>query len=132
MVKKTAPATAARPAPNHQTMPPQIAATASSISGYWMEIGGPQPRHRPRRASQERTGTFSYQLSAWPQRGQRDGGRTTDCFGSAPQRRMQTLRKLPNTAPNTVAAPTRMPSGTPSNITRDLVEKDPRRHGHVE
>src|SRR5262245_12161426 len=45
---------------------------------------------------------------------------------------MQTLRKLPITAPNTAAAPTMMPVGTPSNTTRDLVKKDSRRHGHIE
>ena len=43
---------------------------------------------------------LSYQAIPVPHPGQRDGGRTTDCFGSG-QRTMQTLRKLPITAPNT-------------------------------
>src|SRR3954451_16175415 len=132
MVKKTDPATAARPGPNHHTIPPQMTAVASSIEGYWIEIGSPQPRQRPRRTSQENTGTFSYQLSECPHRGHRECGRTTDCLGSAPQRRMQTLRKLPITAPNTAAVQTTMPVGTPSNSTRDLVKKYSRRHGDVE
>ena len=68
---------------------------ASSISGYCTEIGARQPRHRPRSASQATIGMFSYQRRPRPHLGQRDGGRTTDSLGSAPQRRMQTLRKLP-------------------------------------
>src|SRR5215217_420893 len=78
-------------------------AVASSISGYWTEIGSPQSRHRARRSSHEITGTLSYQTSLRPHRGQRDGGLTTDCFGSAPQRSTQTFRKLPMRAPNNPA-----------------------------
>ena len=38
-------------------------AVASSISGYIIEIGSPQPRQRARRSSHETTGMFSYQAS---------------------------------------------------------------------
>ena len=73
----------------------QMSAVASSTSGYIGEIGSPHPRQRPRSTSHETIGMLSYQRSPCPHLGQRDGGRTTDCFGSAPHRRMQTLRKLP-------------------------------------
>src|SRR4051794_38814729 len=108
-------------------------AVVSSIKGYWMEIGRPQPLQRPRRKIQENTGTFSYQASAFPQRGQRDRGRTTDCFGSAPQRRMQTLRKLPSRAPSTPAKVTQYGRSTMrSGLTGDLIQEDPGSDRHVE
>src|SRR5919108_6568486 len=95
---------------------------AISISGYWIEIGSPQPRQRARRINQESTGILSYQASARPQRGQRDRGRTTDCFGSAPQRRIQTLRKLPMTAPSNPAYATYSIESCLSTGTSDLIQ----------
>ncbi len=53
--------------------------------------------------SQERTGMLSYQAILLPHLGQRDRGRSTDSLGSAPQERMQTLRKLPMSRPKTPA-----------------------------
>jgi xanthine/CO dehydrogenase XdhC/CoxF family maturation factor len=103
VVPNTAPRSASSPKPWRQAMKAHSSAVASSISGYCTEIGARQPRHRPRSASQATTGTFSNQRSPRPQVGQREGGRTTDSFGSAPHRRMQTLRKLPTTAPSTPA-----------------------------
>ena len=99
-VTNTAPPSASSPNPCRQTMKAQTSAVASSISGYCAEIGSRQPRQRPPSASHETIGTFSNQRMPRPHRGQRDGGRTIDCLGSAPQRRMQTLRKLPTIAPS--------------------------------
>jgi len=87
-------------------MAAQTRAVASSMSGYWIEIGAPHPRHRPRSRSHETIGMLSYQRSPMPHLGQCDGGRTTDSFGSVPHRRMHTLRKLPITAPNSAAMTT--------------------------
>ena len=103
IVKKTAPVSASSVMPCCQTIAAQIPAVASSTSGYIGEIGSLQLRHLPRSSSHETTGMLSHGRSPTAQRGQRDGGRTTDCFGSAPQRRMQTLRKLPSTAPSSPA-----------------------------
>src|SRR5688572_6113798 len=106
-------------------------AVASSISGYWTEIGSPQPRQRARRRIHEITGTLSCQASPLPHRGHREDGFTTDCFGSAPHRRIHTLRKLPNTAPNNAAMTISNPAGS-SACTGDLVQQDPRSHRHVQ
>ena len=95
-------------------------------------MGSPQLRHLPRSSSQEMTGMLSYGRRPVPQRGQRDGGRTTDCFGSAPQRTMQTLRKLPKTRPNRAATRITASGGSASAITQDLVQEDGRRDGDVE
>src|SRR5687767_11357551 len=77
------------------------------------------------------TGIFSYQRISCPQRGQRDRGRTTDCFGSAPQRTMHTLRKLPSTRPSSPAYA--MTTGwAPSTLTDDLVQENPGRDRDVE
>src|SRR5579859_3094369 len=133
IVASTAPRSASRVGPDRHAIKAQRSPVASSTSGYWIEIGSPQLRHRPRSTTQESTGTLSYQATPAPQRGQRDGGRTTDCLGSAPQRRMHTLRKLPNTAPTTPAS--RISSGrapASSAGTLHLVEKDPRRDGDIE
>src|SRR5262245_59239360 len=107
----------------------QMSAVTSSMSGYWIEMGARQPRHRPRSTSHETIGTLSYHRSPIPHLGQCDGGRTTDSFGSAPQRRMHTLRKLPITAPNNAAMT--MNSGC-SSVTHDLVQKDAGGDRHVE
>src|SRR5262245_34804549 len=93
-------------------------AVASSISGYWIEIGALQPRHFPPRESQERIGTLSYHLSTYPHLGQRLPGRTTE--SSAGSLRMQTLRKLPKMAPK--RAPRRVKTGSPG--TGALPEED--------
>ncbi len=77
----------------------QMRAVTSSTAGYIAEMGSPHPRQRARSTSHETIGMLSYQRRPWPHFGQRDGGRITDCLGSAPQRRMQTLRKLPIAAP---------------------------------
>src|SRR3954465_2139762 len=106
-----------------------MAAVASSIRGYWMGVGRPQPLQRPRRKIQEKTGMFSYQANAFPHRGQRDLGRTTDCFGSAPQRRMHTLRKMPRMAPSTPAKITQALSAV---RTSAVVQQDSGGHRHVE
>src|SRR5688500_5286706 len=113
-------------------MAAQMIPVASSTSGYIGEIGSAQLRHFPRSTSQESTGMLSYGRSPAPQRGHREGGRTTDCFGSAPQRTMQTLRKLPKMRPKSAAI--RMPAsgGSASAITQDLVQEDGRRDRDVE
>src|SRR5919109_3959472 len=97
-------------------------AVAASITGYWTEIGVLQPRQWPRSASQENTGMFSYHGSARAQLGQRERGCTTDCFGSAPHRRMHTFRKLPMTRPKMAAKVTTTIDGSgASAATRNLV-----------
>jgi hypothetical protein len=63
---------------------------------------------------------LSYHASERAQRGQRDLGFTTDCFGSEPHRRIQTLRKLPIIAPKIAATTISNPTG--SSATGDLVE----------
>ena len=108
MVPNTAPRSASRPKPFRHTMKAHMRAVASSMSGYCTEIGSRQPRQRPRSTSHDTIGMFSYHRRPRPHRGQREGGRTTDCLGSAPQRRMQTLRKLPTSAPSTPAYATRI------------------------
>src|SRR6476646_1951918 len=105
-----------------------MTAVSSSISGYWIEIGARHPRQRPRSTIHETIGTLSYHRSPTPHLGQCDGGRTTDSFGSAPHRRMHTLRKLPITAPNSAA--TTMKSGM-SGVTRDLVQEDTGGYRHA-
>ena len=55
-----------------------MAAVSASTIGYCIEIGSPHVRHRPRRTSQARTGTFSYQASSRPQRAQAEAGQTID------------------------------------------------------
>src|SRR5689334_6771440 len=106
-------------------------AVASSTSGYWIEIGSPQFRQRPRSSSHETTGMLSYARMPLPQRGQRDRGRMTDC--SAGSRTMQTLRKLPNSAPNSAAMMTNQSSGYgTSPVTGHLVKENGRRRGDVE
>src|ERR1700682_1654087 len=112
-------------------MKAQMPAVANSIKGYCAEIGSPHPRQRARRMTQESTGMLSYQDNRLPQRGQRDGGRTTDCFGSAPQRRMQTLRKLPMIAPKITATTTSSPAGS-SSATGNLIQENTSRHGDVQ
>src|SRR5438552_7640145 len=127
-VPKSAPLSASTPRPLRAAIQPQSAATASSTAGYIGLIGSRQWRHFPRSRSQEKIGMLSRQAMAAPQRGQLERGRTTDCFGSAPQRRMQTLRKLPMTAPK--SAPTR--PGASVSLTRHLVEQNGRGGGHVQ
>src|SRR5262245_19695979 len=65
-------------------------------------MGARQARQRPRRASQEATGTLSYQEIAAEQEGQRERGRTRDC--SRGRRWTTTFRKLPYTQPYAKAA----------------------------
>src|SRR6184192_2966567 len=102
-----------------------MSAVAASIRGYCTEIGVLQPRQRPRSSSQENTGMFSYHGSERAQLGQRERGWTTDCFGSAPQRRMQTLRKLPMMAPKMAAKVTTIVDGSgTSAATHDLVQEN--------
>src|SRR5918997_4174839 len=94
------------------------------MSGYIIEIGSPQPLQRARSSSHESTGTFSYHARPLPQRGQCERGLMMDSLGSAPQRRMQTFRKLPISAPN--SAPYAIPSGPgcARSITHDLIQKN--------
>src|SRR5258705_13938590 len=103
----------------------QRRAVTSSTAGYIAGIGSPPPRQRARSTSPEMIGMLSYQRRPCPHFGQRDGGRITDCLGSAPQRRMQTLRKLPIAAPRIPAYTTRigsLPQFGSSAVTHDLVE----------
>ena len=77
--------------------PPQRTAVAASTAGYSGEIRVPQPAQRPRRMNQETIGNVLVPADrAAADRDSASGGRITDCFGSAPQRTMQTLRKLPS------------------------------------
>ena len=69
---------------------------------------------------------LSLQPTGRPHLGQRDGGETTDC--SAGSRTMQTLRKLPMTAPNT--PPIRAKSA--DSLTRHLVEENARGDADIE
>src|ERR1044071_20091 len=69
---------------------------------------------------------LSRQPTGVPHLGQCDGGETMDL--SSGSRRMQTLRKLPMTAPK--RAP--MMAAASDSLTRHLVEEDPGRDGHVE
>jgi hypothetical protein len=131
MVPKMAPWRASRLIPSRQTMNAQMPAVASSMRGYWAEMGWLQPRQRARSRIHEITGMLSYQASIWPQRGQRERGWTTDCFGSTPQRRMQTLRKLPIMAPTTAARTISKPTGS-SSLTHDSVQQDAGGDRHVE
>ena len=110
-----------------------MSAVAASIAGYIGEIGSPHPEHLPRRKSQERIGMFSYQRISCPHRGQREGGCITDCFGSAPHRRMQTLRKLPSAAPSSANQATNTQGGSSASLhTRDLSKQDGGGDRHVE
>src|SRR5918992_848928 len=59
----------------------------------------PQLRQRPRRRSQERTGTLSYGAMATPHDGQDEPGLTSDSPRGS--RWMTTLRKRPRIAPAT-------------------------------
>ena len=99
-----------------------MTAVAVSTRGYIGDIGSPHDRHFPLSSNHEMTGMLSRAWSAAPQRGQRDRGLTTDCFGSAPQREMQTLRKLPSTSPSTAANAITTPAGT--SVTQHLIEQD--------
>src|SRR5712671_5728 len=63
------------------------------------EMGSAQVRHFARSHIQPRTGTLSYHFMGVWQRGQREPGATID--NSSGIRRMQTLRKLPISSPNT-------------------------------
>src|SRR5690242_5930254 len=133
MVPKTASRRASTDKPFRQTTYAQIAAVASSINGYCIEIGSPQPLQRARSAIHDTIGMFSYHASDLPQRGHRERGRTTDCFGSAPQRRMQTLRKLPSIAPSIPARITQEGrKASSSSLTGHLVQEDTRRNGDIE
>src|SRR2546422_488253 len=104
--------------------------TTTSMTGYWMEIGWPHQRHRPRSSSHETTGTLSRHAIRRPQRGQVEGGWNSDrCFlSSLASRRMQTLRKLPRQSPSSPAPTSRIGS----TATRHLVEQDARRHRDVQ
>src|SRR5471030_968123 len=61
-------------------------------------MGSAQSRHLPRRMSQERIGTLSYQRIARLQRGQRLPGETT--LSPLGTLAMTTFKKLPMTAPS--------------------------------
>ena len=70
-------------------------AVPSSTSGYCIEMRLPQERHRPRRASHEKTGTMSYHGSCTPH----DMQALLPPRLFAPRRTMTTLRKLPTMRP---------------------------------
>src|SRR5947199_6690654 len=67
-------------------------------------MGTPQQRARPRRSSQDTTGTLSRAAMGAPHRGHRLRGRTTD--SPAGTRAITTLRKLPTSRPRTAQAVT--------------------------
>src|SRR6478736_1913835 len=125
-VRRIAPRQSSVEGPRVQVKAAQIPAVASSISGYWIEIGALHPLHFPPRKSQERTGMLSYHRSSYPHFGQRLPGRTTDC--SEGRRRMQTFRKLPKMAPK--RPPMTVRTGSPGTGT--LPEEDGGRGGDVE
>src|SRR2546427_5065753 len=126
MVPNSAAASARGVTPYNNTAPTQSTATTASMIGYCEAIGSRQWRHRPLSSSHDTTGMLSRQAMGCLQRGQADGGRSSDrSFGS---RTMQTLRKLPTQRPTTAAPTTRIGSTT----TRHLVEEDARRHRDVE
>ena len=64
-------------------------------------MGSLQKRQRPRSSSQLSTGMLSYQRIVLPQRGQWDGGDTTD--SSCGQRSEHTLRNDPKARPKSPA-----------------------------
>jgi hypothetical protein len=66
--------------------------------GYIGEMGSRQFRHFPRSHSQPRTGTLSYGLIGFKQRGHREPGATMEIPSG--MREMQTFRKLPMQIPN--------------------------------
>src|SRR5271157_1150041 len=73
------------------------APTASSTSGYRQPIQAWQREHRPRRASQLISGTFSHQASVRQQLRQWERGLTT--LSPSGQRLRHTFRKLPKASP---------------------------------
>src|SRR3982750_2525245 len=85
----------------------QRPALASSIAGYRGLIGARHARQRPRRISQEKTGTLSHDAIGFPHEGQRARGDP-----SAPPRGSRwttTFRKLPTIRP-------KIPATTSPNV----------------
>ena len=133
-VAATASSIAGRPSPSSATDPPQSSAVVASIAGYIGEIRAPQPGASSR-GGRARRGWGCSRTTGWRGRrwGSATGGCITDCFGSAPHRRMQTLRKLPRAAPSSAKYPTMRPSGRSVSIhTRDLTKQDCGGDRHVE
>src|ERR1041385_6149194 len=126
IVANSAAARAWRVTPYSSAAATQMAPTAASMMGYCREIGSPQRRHRPFRSSQETTGMLSRQAIGCLQRGQVEGGFTSDM--STGSRTMHTFRKLPRQSPRIATATSRIGS----TATRHLVEQNARRHGDVE
>src|SRR5256885_1463094 len=96
------------------------------MMGYCRETASPPRRQRPFNNSHETTGMLSRQAMGCLQRGQVDGGLTSD--RSAGSRTMHTFRKLPRHSPRIAAATSRIGS----TATRHLVEQNARRHRDVE
>src|SRR4029077_16884686 len=96
------------------------------MMGYCREIGSPQRRQRPFKSSHETTGMLSRQAMGCLQRGQVDGGLTSDM--SAGRRTMHTFKKRPTQSPMSAAATSRIGS----TATRHLIEQNAGRHRDVE
>src|ERR1035437_5492925 len=71
-------------------------------------MGAPQRRQRPRRSSQDTTGTLSKNATGVPQEGQREPGWTTE--SPRGNRWMHTFAKEPTIAPVAKKRPRRTPS----------------------
>src|SRR5438477_494521 len=93
IVPNSAAASAWRVIPYRSAAATQMAPTAASTMGYCREIGSPQRRQRPFKSSHETTGMLSRQAMGCLQRGQVEGGFTSDM--STGSRTMHTFRKLP-------------------------------------
>ncbi|MNC97616.1 hypothetical protein D3C83_153280 [compost metagenome] len=64
IVKKIAARKSSSEGPRSQVNAAQMNPVASSMRGYWIEIGALQPRHFPPRRSQERIGMLSYHFNS--------------------------------------------------------------------
>src|SRR6184192_1437845 len=126
IVPNSAAASAWRVIPYRSAAATQMAPTAASTMGYCREIGSPQRRQRPFKSSHETTGMLSRQAMGCLQRGQVEGGFTSDM--STGSRTMHTFRKLPRQSPRIATATSRIGS----TATRHLVEQNARRHRDVE
>src|SRR5437763_12517158 len=126
IVPNSAAASAWRVIPYRSAAATQMAPTAASTMGYCREIGSPQRRQRPFKSSHETTGMLSRQAMGCLQRGQVEGGFTSDM--STGSRTMHTFRKLPRQSPRIATATSRIGS----TATRHLVEQNARCHRDVE
>src|SRR5690606_2656807 len=107
--------TAVNVGPNTSSAPSQPMATVNSTIGYSGEIDSLHPRQRPRSRSQPTIGTFSCHAIGASQRGQRDGGDTTE--SSCGQRDTHTFRKEPTQAPVSSASEVNNQGAAASSVT---------------